>query len=132
MGFRGAVDISFPVQRSAIIVHSPHQVNAVLTSLRNVFVKPKTFEVLTAYWPYASHPRSATDSGLNEKQRECVLQSEDEWWEEWRDAIQLAVAGRRVGWVGVEDKVDAAMSGPGKGWAGNSLPPVLMERGAGA
>lgn len=66
-------------------------------------------------------PRSASDSALNDKQRECVLQSEDEWWEEWRDAIQLAVAGRRIGWVGIEDKVDAAMMGPGKGFTGNVL-----------
>ena len=86
-----------------------------LTGLRNMFVSPKTFEVLTAYWPYASAPRSPTDAELNEKQRECVLQSEDEWWEEWRDAIQVAVQSRRHGWVCEQDKVEAAMTGPGKG-----------------
>ena len=61
-------------------------------------------------WPYATVPRSG-DAGLDAKQRECVLQDEEAWWKEWKDAIQLAVSNRRNGWVSVEDKVDAAMHG---------------------
>jgi len=37
---------------------------------------------------------------------------------------------RRMGWVGLEDKIDAAMSGPGKGFGGGPLVQMQMPGGA--
>lgn len=108
-GFRGAIDISFPVQRSVIVIQTPHPVNALVTGLRSMFVAPKKYEVLSVLWPYAKLPRNVEESFRGS--RECMLQSEDAWWNEWKDAIMYAMANRRVGWVSGEDKVDVAMAG---------------------
>lgn len=108
-GFRGHLDITFPVQRSVIVIQSPHPVNALVTGLRSMFVSPKKYEVLSVMWPYARLPRNVEESFGGS--RECMLQSEDSWFAEWRDPIVFAMSRGRRGWVGLEDKVDVALAG---------------------
>lgn len=115
MGYRGPpVDISFPIQYSTIVIHSPHKHAAIVTGLHSLFVaKTKAYEPLEVVWPYANAPRSG-DEGLDRKQRQCVMQTEEEFIREWRDAIAGAIADRRRGWLGESDKVEACMMGLGK------------------
>lgn len=115
MGYRGPpVDISFPVQYSTIVIHSPHKHAAIVTGLHSLFVaKTKAYEPLEVVWPYANAPRSG-DEGLDRKQRQCVKQTEEEFIREWKDAIAGAIADRRRGWLGESDKVEACMMNIGK------------------
>jgi len=108
-GFRGALDVSFPIYRSTIVIQSPHPVNALVTGLRSMFVSPKKYEVLSVLWPYAKMPRSVEESFRGS--RDCMLQSEDSWWNEWKDAVGYSMLSRRHGWITNEDKVDVAMAG---------------------
>lgn len=53
-------------------------------------------------WPYADVKRG-------EEGRKCVVQSEEEWFEDWKDTILYAVRMKRHGWVTVEDRLEGLM-----------------------
>jgi len=65
---------------------------------------------VTVIWPFASSSRLGDVNARNGR-RECILQSEDEWWEEWEGAIKSAMKSNRRGWVSWEDQLDCVMEG---------------------
>lgn len=38
-----------------------------------------------------------------------MVQSEEEWFEDWKDAILYAVQMKKSGWVTVEDRLEGLM-----------------------
>ncbi|KHN97847.1 uncharacterized protein MAM_04236 [Metarhizium album ARSEF 1941] len=105
--YRGAVDVTFLVTHSRVLVQSPDRVNQFFTNVTSLFSGKNKYEVIKSVWPFAT-----TKNG--EPGRRCIVQSEKEWWREWRDPIRYAIAQRRQGWVTVEDKLEAVMEGKGK------------------
>ncbi|CAK7264220.1 hypothetical protein SEPCBS57363_000970 [Sporothrix epigloea] len=107
-GYKGVVQVTFPVTHARVIVQSPDKVNKFFTSVATLFTGKSTYEVVKAVWPFATH-RSG-DPG-----RKFAVQSEELWWKEWRDPICYAISTKRSGWVTNEDKLEALMEGVGKG-----------------
>ncbi|MBE3047739.1 hypothetical protein IMZ48_35565 [Candidatus Bathyarchaeota archaeon] len=106
-GYKGEVSVTFPVTHSRVVVQNPDRVNKFFTSMSTLFSGRHKYEVVSAVWPFAT-----TRQGDG---RRCVVQSEDAWWNEWRDSIKYAVITKRQGWVTLEDKLEALMEGKGKG-----------------
>ena len=107
-GYKGVVTVTFPVTHARVVVQNPDRVNKFLTSVTSLFTGRNRYEVVKAVWPFATHPNGNPD-------RRCVVQSEQTWWNEWKDPIKYAIATRRQGWVTNEDKLEAIMEGAGKG-----------------
>ncbi len=101
--YRGQVEVTFPVTHSKVVVHSPDKVNRLFTNVTNLFTGTKKYAAVKAVWPYASVPPEAGD-------RIFAVQSEEAWWNDWKDAIRHAVLSRRQGWVTVEDRLDFLMA----------------------
>ncbi|KAJ2896991.1 hypothetical protein MKZ38_005054 [Zalerion maritima] len=106
--YKGNVTVTFPVTHAKVTVQNPDRFGKVLTAVSGLFVAKKQYEVVKAVWPFASAPNG-------ERDRVCVVQSEETWWREWKDPIRYAVATKRQGWVTNEDKLEAIMEGKGKG-----------------
>lgn len=104
--YRGAVDVTFLVTHSRVLVHNPDRVNQFFTTVTSLFSGRNKYEVVKAVWPFAT-----TKNG--EPGRMCIVQSEEVWWREWRDPIRYAISQKRQGWVTVEDKLEAVMEGKG-------------------
>ena len=67
----------------------------------------KRYEVVRAVWPYASLPPGPAAN----PNRVPVVQTEEMWWEEWRDVLRCAIFSKRVsGWVSVDDMLDFRMA----------------------
>lgn len=111
LGYKGVLSVTFPVTHAKVVVQNPDKVNKFFTGLTTLFVGKKSYEVVKAVWPFASCKR---EEGAG---RICVVQSEEQWWKEWAQPIQFAIASRRHGWVTNEDKLEAIMEGKGKGLA---------------
>lgn len=60
-------------------------------------------------WPYASLPPGpGAGPGMT---RVPVVQSEEMWWEEWRDVLRWAIVSKRCsGWVSVDDMLEYRMA----------------------
>jgi hypothetical protein len=41
---------------------------------------------------------------------EWAVRSEMQWWNDWKDVLELAVMNRRKGWLSAEDQIEFAMS----------------------
>lgn len=108
LNFRGVVDISFVVTHSRVVIQNPDKVNQFFTSVTGLFSGKNKYEVVKSVWPFAT-----TKHG--EPGRQCVVQSEDVWWREWKHPIKYAISQKRQGWVTVEDKLEAVMEGKGHG-----------------
>lgn len=108
LNYRGVVDVTFVVTHSRVLIQNPDKVNPFFTSVTSLFSGKNKYEVVKAVWPFAT-----TKNG--EPDRQCVVQSEDIWWREWRDPIKYAISQKRQGWVTVEDKLEAVMEGKGNG-----------------
>jgi hypothetical protein len=106
--YKGLVTVSFPVTHSRVVVQNPDKVNKLFTAVTALFAGKRKYEVVRSVWPFATHPHG-------EQGRKCVVQSEETWWNEWKDPIKYAVATKRNGWVTNEDKLEAIMEGVGKG-----------------
>ena len=104
--YRGAVDVTFLVTHSRVLIHNPDRVNQFFTTVASLFSGRNKYEVVKAVWPFAT-----TKNG--EPGRKCIVQSEEVWWREWRDPIRYAISQKRQGWVTVEDKLEAVMEGKG-------------------
>lgn len=104
--YRGAVDVTFLVTHSRVMVQSPDRVNQFFTNVTSLFSGKNKYEVIKAVWPFAT-----TKNG--EAGRRCIVQSEEVWWREWKDPIRYAISQKRQGWVTVEDKLEAVMEGKG-------------------
>ncbi|KAF2840366.1 hypothetical protein M501DRAFT_1015422 [Patellaria atrata CBS 101060] len=118
VSYRGHVDITFPVTHSQVIVHSAPKMNRLFNSLLSAVVDNKKYEVIRAYWPYATLAPDAAGSTQSNAPRKCAVQSEETWWRDWQGAIRYAVLLKRRGWVTLEDQMEFAM-GP---------QPVLNEK----
>ncbi|OAQ71165.1 hypothetical protein VFPPC_13479 [Pochonia chlamydosporia 170] len=104
--YRGAVDVTFLVTHSRVLVQNPDRVNQFFTNVTSLFSGKNKYEVVKAVWPFAT-----TKNG--EPGRRCIVQSEEVWWKEWKDPIRYAISQKRQGWVTVEDKLEAVMEGKG-------------------
>lgn len=107
-GYKGVVNVTFPVTHARVVVQNPDRVNKFFTSMATLFSGKHKYEVAYAVWPFATTRHG--DEG-----RKCVVQSEAAWWGEWQDSIKYAVVTKRHGWVTLEDKLEALMEGKGKG-----------------
>ena len=59
-------------------------------------------------WPYATlAPGAEQDGG---ESRVCAVQSEEAWWNDWKDAIRDAALAKRQGWVTTKDLMERAMA----------------------
>ena len=70
--------------------------------MTHLFTGTKKYATVKAVWPYASAPLDAGD-------RAFAVQSEEGWWNEWKDAVRYAVLTRRNGWVTMEDQLEVLM-----------------------
>ncbi|EFY84833.1 hypothetical protein MAC_09119 [Metarhizium acridum CQMa 102] len=104
--YRGAVDVTFLVTHSRVLVQNPDRVNQFFTNVTSLFSGKNKYEVIKSVWPFAT-----TKNG--EPGRRCIVQSEEVWWKEWKDPIRYAISQKRQGWVTVEDKLEAVMEGKG-------------------
>lgn len=94
--------VTFPLTHSRVTISAPHKYNSFFSAVAEVFTGTKKYEVVKSVWPYADVERG-------EEGRRCVVQSEEAWFEDWRDAIVHAVQMRRSGWVTVEDRLEGLM-----------------------
>lgn len=106
-GYRGHVNISFPLTHSCVVVKGPDKVNRFFSNITKVFTGIRKYEIVKSVWPYADLPRG-------EEGRRCVVQEEEVWFRDWKDSIRHAILGRRRGWVTVEDRLEFLME-PKKG-----------------
>jgi len=106
-GYRGHVNISFPLTHSCVVVKGPDKVNRFFSHITKVFTRTRKYEIVKSVWPYADLPRG-------EEGRRCVVQEEEAWFRDWKDSIKHSILGRRRGWVTVEDRLEFLMQ-PKKG-----------------
>jgi hypothetical protein len=106
LNYRGIVDVTFLVTHSRVLVQNPDKVNQFFTSVTTLFSGKTKYEVVKAVWPFAT-----TKNG--EPGRQCIVQSEEAWWKEWRDPLRHAISQKRHGWVTVEDKLESLMERKG-------------------
>ncbi|KAI0144303.1 hypothetical protein GGR57DRAFT_482746 [Xylariaceae sp. FL1272] len=108
LSYKGSVTVSFPVTHARVTVQNPDKVNKFFTSVTTLFTGKAKYEVVKAVWPFANAKNG--ESG-----RKCIVQSENTWWQEWRDPIKYAIAQKRQGWVTNEDKLESLMERKGDG-----------------
>jgi hypothetical protein len=106
--YKGLVEITYPITHARVVVQTPDKVNKFFTTVTSFLAGKKRYEVVQSVWPFATTPKG-------EPSRKCIVQGEEDWWREWRDAIRHALSMRRVGWVTSEDRLEALMEGKGKG-----------------
>ncbi|KAI0200030.1 hypothetical protein F4808DRAFT_174942 [Astrocystis sublimbata] len=106
--YKGSVAVDFPVTHAKVTIQNPDKVNKFFTSVSTLFTGKSKYEVVQAVWPFANAKNG-------EHNRQCVVQSEKTWWEEWREPIQYAMSQKRQGWVTNEDKLECIMESRGKG-----------------
>ncbi|EED21529.1 conserved hypothetical protein [Talaromyces stipitatus ATCC 10500] len=107
-GYNKPVTITFPVKYSKIVVYPPKSssFNSFFTTLMSPLLDKKRYEVVRAVWPYASLP-----PGPETTNRVPVVQSEEMWWEEWRDVLRWAIVSKKCsGWVSVDDMLEFRMA----------------------
>lgn len=78
INYKGLVTVQFPVTHARVTIQSPDKVNKFFTSVATLFSGKAKYEVVKAVWPFANAKNG--DQG-----RQCIVQSEKTWWEEWRD-----------------------------------------------
>lgn len=108
-GYNRAITITFPVKYSKIVVYPPrsNSFNSFFTTLVSPLLDKKRYEVVRAVWPYASLPPGPAAN----PNRVPVVQTEEMWWEEWRDVLRSAVISKRSsGWLSVDDMLDFRMA----------------------
>ncbi|GAM42888.1 hypothetical protein TCE0_044r17262 [Talaromyces pinophilus] len=108
-GYNKPITITFPVKYSKIVVYPPrsNSFNSFFTTLVSPLLDKKRYEVVRAVWPYASLPPGPAAN----TNRVPVVQTEEMWWEEWRDVLRWAIVSKRSsGWVSVDDMLDFKMA----------------------
>ncbi|KAL3420105.1 hypothetical protein PVAG01_08604 [Phlyctema vagabunda] len=102
ISYPGQITITFPSTHTKVVIRSPDKVNRFFSDVTSFFTGTKRFEVVKSIWPYADVERG-------EDGRRCAVQSEDVWFDEWKDAIRHAVLMKTIGWVTVEDRLEFLM-----------------------
>jgi hypothetical protein len=112
IGYRGKIIVTFPVSHSQVVVQSAPKVNRFFTNILSSVVETKKYDVVKAYWPYATLGADAAHASApsGPSSRSCAVQSEEAWWKDWQATIRCGVLARRVGWLSVEDQIELAMS----------------------
>jgi hypothetical protein len=108
-GYNKHITITFPVKYSKIVVYPPrsNSFNSFFTTLVSPLLDKKRYEVVRAVWPYASLPPGPAAN----TNRVPVVQTEEMWWEEWRDVLRWAIVSKRSsGWVSVDDMLEFRMA----------------------
>ncbi|KAL2840070.1 hypothetical protein BJY01DRAFT_250197 [Aspergillus pseudoustus] len=71
------------------------------------------YDCVEVVWPFANVPSNS--SGWR-----CAVQSKQDWWARWKDAVRTAVLAKRHGHVTLKDRIDVDMGvpvpEPGKDW----------------
>lgn len=106
-GYKDTVTVTFPVKYAKVVVYPPRSSENFFTNLFSPLLEKKRYEVIRAVWPYASLPPGAEAAAAG---RTCAVQTEEAWWEEWRDVLRWAVVKKRKGWVSVDDIIEYRMS----------------------
>ncbi|KAH9897268.1 hypothetical protein F4778DRAFT_253798 [Xylariomycetidae sp. FL2044] len=106
--YKGVVKVEFPVTHTKVVVKSPNKANKLVSSITNLWSSKSKYEVAKAVWPFAN-------ARPGEPGRKCMVQSEQTFWEEWRDPIKYAIVTKRQGWVTNEDKLECVMENVGNG-----------------
>ncbi|KAJ9307062.1 hypothetical protein DTO027B5_107 [Paecilomyces variotii] len=103
-GYTNHVTVTFPVRYSKITVQPRGE--GFIATLFSPILEKKRYEVARAVWPYATLPPGidAEDTG-----RSCAVQTEEAWWREWKDVLNLAIVTRRNGWVSLDDMLEFQM-----------------------
>jgi len=117
--YRGHLKVSFPVVQNRIVVYSPHWINQYRqkTWLRWIFyltflwiftwplllILERKYDVVKVVWPY----KISRDGGCT---RTYAVQSEDDWFKEWKVVIKGAVFAKKQGWVDAEYRAEAEAS----------------------
>jgi hypothetical protein len=99
--------VTFPVKYAKVVVYPPKGSQSFFTTLVSPLLEKRRFEIIRSVWPYASLPPGADAAAAG---RLCVAQSEETWWEEWRDVLRWAIVNKRNGWVTVDDIVEYRMA----------------------
>jgi len=102
ISYRGNVTITFPVTHSRVVIQPPDKMNRFFTSVSKAFSGSRRYEPVKSVWPYASVPRG-------EAGRQCAVQDEEVWFNDWKDAIAHAVLSKRKSWVTIEDRLEFLM-----------------------
>ena len=97
-GYKGTVTVKLPITHSKVIVHPPKTFMGTLSSLWSA----KRYEVVRSIWPFARTINS--QNGDADVLRQCAVQSETAFLNDWRQVIMAAVFTRRTGWLSVEDR----------------------------
>ncbi|KAI1326233.1 hypothetical protein F5Y16DRAFT_236079 [Xylariaceae sp. FL0255] len=105
--YKGVVTVDFPITHARVTVQNPDKVNAFFTGVASLFAGKAKYEVVKAVWPFAT----AKNGDIS---RKCIVQSEQTWWDEWRDPLKFAMSEKRKGWVTNEDKLESIMESKGK------------------
>jgi hypothetical protein len=89
-------------------VQSAPKVNRFFTNILSTVVETRKYDVVKAYWPYATLGADAAHAS-GPASRSCAVQSEEAWWKDWHAVIRYGVLARRVGWLSLEDQIELAM-----------------------
>lgn len=101
--YRGQLVVSFPVERSKITIHK--QQNWLFNVLK--LYPERKYSVLETVWSLASAGGSDPDRQLDASANAAHVAKQ--WWASWAPTIRNAILAKRVGYVGVDDWIDAKM-----------------------
>lgn len=132
--YKGDIQISFPVTNSKVVVLKESPVLSVphidskasgkfkwhprskigeAKQLNFATIKPHAFDTIQVKWPYSTE---AIGSGSQEtgstfvgSSKQCLVQSEQDWWDIWKEPVKSCVLRKKQGWVTAEDWNDVAM-----------------------
>ncbi|MCJ1453676.1 hypothetical protein MMC28_004024 [Mycoblastus sanguinarius] len=110
--YQGKLTVTFPIAHSKVVIRtgtasisekasswigklSPKKDSAFKESTRQ-------YAVAQSLWPYANIPAGGQG-------RQYAAQSEQEWWEVWKEPVRNAVLGKKQGWVSAEEWMECAM-----------------------
>ncbi|QKX62265.1 uncharacterized protein TRUGW13939_09424 [Talaromyces rugulosus] len=106
-GYDQPVTVTFPVKYAKVVVYPPKSSQSFFTTLVSPLLEKRRFEIIRAVWPYASLPPGANAAAAG---RSCVAQTEETWWEEWRDVLRWSIVNKRNGWVTIDDIAEYRMA----------------------
>jgi hypothetical protein len=106
-GYDQPVTVTFPVKYAKVVVYPPKSSQSFFTTLVSPLLEKRRFEIIRAVWPYASLPPGANAAAAG---RLCVAQTEEMWWEEWRDVLRWSIVNKRNGWVTIDDIAEYRMA----------------------
>lgn len=111
--YQGRVQIEFcATHRKVVVLCAMNEKSTLYSRVLSLVKEPKGYEVVRSVWPYANMPEEEDNAMPG---RECAVQSEREWWEDWRLWIARAVVGRHNGWLTLDDMMEGAMGPEGMG-----------------